>query len=204
MALARRGVVAAALGIAVAAPIGLAAASPLLAWREPVYIVAGFAGIVAMALILVQPLLAMAALPKLAPAQSRRLHRWTGAGLIAAILIHVGGLWATSPPDVVDALTFTSPTPFSAWGVVAMWLLFGVATLAAMRRRVPLRPAVWRFAHTATALAAVLCSVAHALLIEGTMEPVSKALLCVLAVAATVMAIRDLRSWAVLGRPRAQ
>ena len=32
-------------------------ASPLLAWREPVYIVAGLAGVLAFALLLMQPLL---------------------------------------------------------------------------------------------------------------------------------------------------
>src|SRR6056297_337947 len=46
-----------ALAAAIALPLGLAAQSPLLAYRSPVYITAGFAGIVAMALLLVQPLL---------------------------------------------------------------------------------------------------------------------------------------------------
>lgn len=39
-------------------PIAVAAFSPLLEWRGPVYIAAGFAGILGMALILAQPLLA--------------------------------------------------------------------------------------------------------------------------------------------------
>jgi hypothetical protein len=36
---------------------------------------------------------------------------------------------------------------------------------------------------------------AHAFLIEGTMEPVTKAILCVAAIVATLKAIRDLRIW---------
>ena len=39
------------LAIAVAVPIVAAAKSPLLEWREPVYIAAGFAGVIAMSLI---------------------------------------------------------------------------------------------------------------------------------------------------------
>ena len=39
----------AALAIAIAVPVAAAAASPLLAWREAIYIAAGFAGIIAMA-----------------------------------------------------------------------------------------------------------------------------------------------------------
>ena len=39
----------AALAIVIGVPIAAAAASPLLAWRGPVYITAGFAGIVALA-----------------------------------------------------------------------------------------------------------------------------------------------------------
>jgi hypothetical protein len=45
----------AALTAAVCVPIAAAAASPLLAWRGPVYILAGFAGIIALGLVLVQP-----------------------------------------------------------------------------------------------------------------------------------------------------
>lgn len=180
---------------ALAVPFAAAATSPLLAWRDPVYITAGFAGIVAMGLLLVQPLLAAGYLPGLAALRGRRVHRWTGGALVAAIVVHVAGLWITSPPDVVDALTFTSPTPFSAWGVIAMWALFAAALLAAVRRRVRLRWRTWRLAHTALALVVVIGSVAHALLIEGAMETLSKAGLCVLVVAATAKALADLRVW---------
>ncbi|TCP38854.1 ferric reductase-like transmembrane domain-containing protein [Rhodovulum marinum] len=180
---------------ALAVPIAAAATSPLLAWRDPVYVAAGFAGIVAMGLLLFQPLLAVGYLPGLAALRGRRVHRWTGGALVAAIVVHVSGLWITSPPDVVDALTFTSPTPFSAWGVIAMWALFAAALLAAGRRRVRLRWRTWRLAHTSLAVVVVIGSVAHALLIEGTMETLSKAGLCMLVVAATAKALVDLRVW---------
>ena len=41
----------------------LAATSPLLQWREPIYIGAAFAGVLALALLLLQPLLAARLLP---------------------------------------------------------------------------------------------------------------------------------------------
>ncbi|MEO0831377.1 MAG: ferric reductase, partial [Pseudomonadota bacterium] len=42
----------AALALAVLIPAVAAAMSPLLAWRDPVYIASGFAGILALALLL--------------------------------------------------------------------------------------------------------------------------------------------------------
>ena len=183
-----------ALAVAVVVPVAAAAASPLLAWRQPVYIAAGFAGVIAMSLLLVQPLLAGGYLPGLSGQRGRRVHRFIGGTLVAAVVIHVAGLWITSPPDVVDALLFRSPTPFSAWGVIAMWAVFAAALLAALRRRLRLRPHTWRFAHTALAAVVVTGSIVHALLIEGTMETVSKAVLCGMVVLATVKVLADLRA----------
>jgi predicted ferric reductase len=183
----------AALAIAIGVPIGFAAASPLLAWRDPIYIVAGFAGIVGLGLMLVQPLLIGGHLPGPSPYRARRTHRWIGAALVVAVVIHVGGLWITSPPDMVDALTFTSPTPFSPFGVIAMWAIFAVALLAALRRRLGLR--TWRIAHTSLAVVIVAGTVVHGLLIEGTMETVSKAALCALVLAAAIKVMVDLRVW---------
>ncbi len=67
-----------------------------------------------MAIVLLQPLLAGGYLPGLPAPRGKRIHRWTGFALVSAIIIHIGGLRLTSPPEVVDALLFTSPTPFSA------------------------------------------------------------------------------------------
>jgi predicted ferric reductase len=184
-----------ALAAAIAVPIAFAAASPLLAWRDPVYIAAGFAGVVGMGLLLVQPLLIGGYLPGPSANRARRLHRWIGGLLVAAVVIHVGALWITSPPDVVDVLLFQSPTPFSVWGVVAMWTVFATALLAAFRRRLRLRPRTWRISHAFLAVVIVVGSVVHALLIEGTMETISKAALCGLVLAATTKVIADLRIW---------
>jgi predicted ferric reductase len=193
---ARKVLVWAAVVTAIVVPIAAAAASPLLAWREPVYILAGFAGIIAMALLLLQPLLARGTLPGLSAKRGRVVHRWTGGVLVAAVVIHVAALWITSPPDVVDALLLASPTPFSVWGVIAMWAVFASALLAALRRRLGLHPRTWRLAHTILAVAIAVGSVVHALLIEGTMETVSKAALGALVLAATVKVVADLRCWA--------
>jgi MYXO-CTERM domain-containing protein len=182
-----------ALAAAVGVPIAAAAASPQLAWRGAVYILAGFAGIIALGLVLVQPLLIGGYLPGLSGRIGRRAHLWIGGTLVAAVVIHVAGLWITSPPDMIDALTFTSPTPFSPFGVIAMWAIFAVALLAALRRR--LRPRTWRVAHMLLAIVIVAGSVVHAVLIEGTMETVSKAALCALVLAAAIKVMVDLRVW---------
>ena len=178
---------------AVCVPIAAAAASPQLAWRGPIYILAGFAGMIALGLVLFQPLLIGGYMPGLAGRLGRRAHHWIGGVLVMAIVIHVGGLWITSPPDMIDALTFTSPTPFSPFGVIAMWAIFAVALLAVLRRR--LGPRTWRIAHTLLAVVIVAGSVLHAILIEGAMETVSKAALCALVLAATIKVMADLRVW---------
>jgi predicted ferric reductase len=94
---------------------------------------------------------------------------------------------------VIDALLFASPTPFSAWGVIAMWAIFAIALLAALRQRWRLGPRTWRIAHTFLAVVIVVGSVVHSVLIEGTMETVSKAAFCALVLAATLKVMADLR-----------
>ena len=184
-----------ALAFAIGVPIAAAAASEQLAWRGPVYILAGFAGIIALGLVLVQPLLIGGYLPGLSAYRGRRAHHWIGGTLVVAIVIHVAGLWLTSPPDMIDALTYSSPTPFSPFGVTAMWAIFIVAILALLRRRLGLRPRTWRFVHMPLAIVIVVGSVVHCLLIEGTMETISKAALCAAVLAATVKAMIDLQVW---------
>src|ERR1700752_4895657 len=98
MRLARVILIWAALAAAICVPIAAATASPLLAWRDAVYILAGFAGIVALGLVLVQPLLIGGYLPGLQAYRGRRVHYWIGGTLVVAVVIHVAGLWITSPP----------------------------------------------------------------------------------------------------------
>src|SRR5712672_1610736 len=165
MGWARATLIWATLAAAICVPIAAAAASPLLEWRGPVYILAGFAGIIALGLMLVQPVLAGGYLPGLSAYRGRRAHHWIGGALALAVVIHVAGLWITSPPDMIDALTFASPTPFSPFGVIAMWAIFAVVLLAALRRRLGLR--TWRIAHTLLAIVIVVGSAVHAILVEG-------------------------------------
>jgi len=190
MRLARVALVWAALAAAVCVPIAAAATSPLLEWRGPVYILAGFAGIIALGLVLIQPLLIAGYLPGLWGYRGRRAHHWIGGALAVAVLIHVAGLWFTSPPDMIDALLFTSPTPFSPFGVIAMWAIFAVALLAAFRRRLGLP--TWRIARMVLAAVIVVGSVVHGMLIEGAMEIVSKAALCALVLGAAIKVMVDL------------
>lgn len=178
------------LAAAIGVPIALAATSPYLQWRDAIYIAACFAGIIALGLLLVQPLLIAGFLPGLSAFRARRVHQWAGGALVVAILVHVAGLWITSPPDMLDALLFRSPTLFSPFGVVAMWAIFATAFIALYRRRLGLR--TWRTTHISLAAVIVGGSVIHGMLIEGTMETLSKAALCALVVMATIKVIIDL------------
>jgi hypothetical protein len=76
-----------------------------------------------------------------------------------------------------------------------MWAIFAVALLAALRRRLGLRPRTWRIAHMSLAVVIVVGRVVHAILVEGTMGTVSKAALCVLVLAAAAKVMADLRVW---------
>lgn len=187
---ARNALIWAALASAIGIPILLAATSPYLQWRDAIYITASFAGILALGLLLVQPLLIAGYLPGLPAMRARRVHHWIGGALVVAIIIHVSGLWITSPPDMLDALLFRSPTLFSPFGVVAMWAIFAVALLALIRRRLGLQ--AWRITHMSLAAVIVGGSVIHGMLIDGTMETMSKAALCVLVIAATAKVMLDL------------
>jgi len=170
-------------------PVIVAMMSPLLQWRSPIYIVAGFSGVIALSLLFLQPILAGGLLPGLSLVQQRRIHRYIGIALLVAVLIHLVGLWITSPPDVIDALLFVSATPFSIWGVIAMWSVFVTALLVAFRRKLGLSVRRWRLSHWCLATVTVLGSVAHTLMIDGTMERISKMVLCACVVIATVLVL---------------
>lgn len=176
-----------------------AAFSPLLEWREPVYIASGFAGIAGLVVLIFQPLLATAMLPQMARRTQQRIHRAAGLVLLISVVIHVAGLWVTSPPDVIDALTFSSPTLFTPFGVIAMWAVFLTAALFGLRKSLRLSPRKWRRLHLILAWLIVPGTVVHAMLIEGTMETITKTLLCVIAVAVLIIATRER-----LNRSRAQ
>ena len=174
-------------------PIAIAAFSPYLASRDMPYIVGGFAGIIALSLLFLQPLLPAGYFAGSEGLAGRRWHRWLGVAIVVAVVLHVGGLYLASPEDTTDALLLVSPTPFSIYGVTAMWGVVATAILVLFRRRLRLRHSVWRLVHNGLAAIVVVATVIHALQIEGAMEPVSKWMLCLAVVGATGVALLDLR-----------
>lgn len=166
-------------------PVFAAIMSPLLEWRSPIYIAAGFGGVIALSLLFLQPMLASGFLPGISLLQQRRVHRYVGSALVIAVLIHLVGLWITSPPDVVDALLFVSATSFSIWGVIAMWSVFITVLLVVFRRKIGQSVRRWRITHWCLAAITVTGSVVHTLMIDGTMELMSKIALCAGVVVAT-------------------
>lgn len=174
-------------------PLLIAANSPLLASREVVYIVGGLAGVVALSLLILQPLLAAGFLPGIPAARARRLHRWTGFVLVIAVALHIVGLYLTSPPDMIDALLLSAPTLYSIFGVIGMWFLLLILLLLAVRTRWRLRMTTWRIVHNALAVIVVITSVAHALMIEGAMGYLSKLVLSVGVLLATLVVTVQLR-----------
>jgi predicted ferric reductase len=174
-------------------PVAVAAFSPYLASRNMPYIVGGFAGIVGLSLLFLQPLLPASYLAGSEGLAGRRWHRWLGVAIVVAVALHVGGLYLASPPDTIDALLLVSPTPFSIYGVMAMWGIAATAILVLLRRRLGLRHSVWRLIHNGLAAIVVIATVIHALQIEGAMEPISKWMLCVAVLAATGVVLLDLR-----------
>ncbi len=182
------------LGLIACAAIAASTMSPLLAWRQPIYILGSFAGIVALALLLFQPLLMLRQVPGLTILQGRKIHRWVGVLLLLSVITHVLALWLTSPPDVIDALLFRSPTQFAPWGVVAMWAVFISALIVVARRRIRFKTVTWQRLHRCLAVVIVVGSVVHAYLIEGAMEPWSKWVLCLAVIVATTVTLITAKS----------
>ncbi len=172
------------VGVVIGLPVLLAAFSPYLAFRSTTYIVAGFSGILCLSLFVLQPLLPLNTL-NIHPVRARWLHRVIGLSVVALTLIHVGGLYLTSPPDVIDALLLRAPTLFSVFGVFALWGV--ILTLAITIFRI--RTQTWRIIHQTISSLVIIATAIHALQIEGAMEPVTKWVVCVAAVFATALAV---------------
>lgn len=188
----------AVLAIAVV-PVAIAAASPLQASRDGLWVIGGMAGVVALALLFLQPVLIGGFLPLLRPARQRRWHRITGSVVAFLVFLHVLGLYLTSPEDITDALLLVSPTPFAVYGVMGLVGIVLTVCLAAARRH--LGPASWRGAHLFLAAVIVVGSVVHAVQIDGVMGNLSKLVLCGFVSAATLAVI--LKATLVSRRPRA-
>ncbi|NJS38848.1 MAG: ferric reductase, partial [Rhodobacteraceae bacterium] len=69
------------------------------------------------------------------------------------------------------------------------------AGVAALRRRFRGRLPLWRRVHTALAAVVVVASVVHAMLVVGTMETISKILLCAVILVVAGKVIADRRGW---------
>lgn len=183
----------AALALCIVIPIAIAATSPFLAYRSLAYILAGFGGIFALGFMLIQPLLAAGYLPGLNILRAKRWHKIMGTGILIAVIIHIGGLYITSPPDTLDALLLVSPTPFSVYGVIALWGLVLTVLLVVFRTKLKIKPGLWRLIHNGLAIIVVLSTIVHALMIEGTMGNISKIVLCAAVAIASVITIVHLR-----------
>ncbi|MGB3246188.1 MAG: ferric reductase-like transmembrane domain-containing protein, partial [Sulfitobacter sp.] len=179
-------------------PLMIAGRSPYLQYRSAFYIIAGFAGILCLGLFLMQPLVAANYLPGLDRQTGRKWHRWIGGVIVACLVLHIGGLFLTSRPDTIDALLLRSPTPFSVFGVIALWGVVLTVLLVVLRRRWLRRFSYWYALHNALASVVVISTVIHAVQIEGTMGAVSKMVLCTAVLIATAVAVFDLR----IVRPR--
>lgn len=186
------------------APVVIAAFSPYLPSRSVPYIVGGFAGIVCLSLLFLQPLLPAGYLAGSEGPAGRRWHRWVGFVIVVAVALHVGGLYVTSPPDTMDALLLVSPTPFSVYGVAAMWGILITAILVLLRQRLGLSHASWRLVHNLVGATVVAAIIVHALQIEGAMEPTSKLMLSIAVIISTSVALLDLRVVRPLLRRRAR
>lgn len=179
-------------------PIVIATFSPFLAYRTATHIVAGFAGMLCLALFAVQPLLVGGYLTMFSLVTLRKWHRWLGSVIVVLVVLHVGGLFLVSPADALDALLFSAPTPFSIYGVLAMWGIVATIVMVVLRRRLRLSYRTWRNIHNAFALLVVAATAVHALQIEGAMEVVSKWFLCLAVLIETGTALleqRIVRPW---------
>ena len=178
------------LALLAVVPLIAAGFSPQLAWRDPIYIASGFAGVAALSAMLLQGLLAgKSDLLGLGPSTARRLHRGVGLFLVLAVAAHVAGLYLTSPLDVMDVFLLRAPTVYSFWGLLALYALLATVAMAVFRRRLRLSPKTWRHIHGLLAAVTVTGTVAHTLLIQGTMEPVTKAALCLGVMTATAVTV---------------
>lgn len=177
----------------VAGPVAVAATSPLLSGREAVYIVGGMSGVIALALLLLQPILASGYLPSISSVKSKTWHRRIGFLLFLAIALHIVGLYLTSPDDLIDALLLISPTPFSLYGVVGMWAIIVTTLLVALRSNLSWHHTLWKLVHNVLGCIVVVASVTHAMMIDGAMGYRSKLILCISIIALTTVVIVHLR-----------
>jgi predicted ferric reductase len=192
----------AVLLLLIVGPIVVAAFSPLLKSRELIYVIGGLSGVVALSLLLVQPLLAIGYLTSVSLIKQRRWHQWSGTLLVVSIALHIAALYITSPDDITDALLLRSATPFSVYGVIALWGVLLIAMLVAFRSKIKIPIKRWKTIHAIIAAISVVASIIHALWIQGAMGAVSKWVLCGTIVFATGYAVHQLDTLQAIFRKR--
>lgn len=176
----------------VAVPVLVAALSPLQKSREVIYVVGGLSGVVALTLLLVQPLLVIGYLNGVSLTRQRRWHLWSGALLVFSVALHISALYITSPDDITDALLLRSATPFSVYGVIGSWGVVLIVILVVLRARIKIPAKLWKAIHAIFAAIVVVASVVHALWIQGAMGTASKWVLCGTILIATGYAVHRL------------
>lgn len=175
-------------------PLALAVLSPLQAGREVTYVMGALAGVLALSLLFVQPLLAAGFLPGFRRSRERRWHRRLGIVLLSAVGLHIIGLYLASPDDMRDALLLVAPTPFSLYGVIALVAIVLTGLSAALRPRI--RSGIiqhWNRIHSALAVIVVSATLVHAWMIDGTMNGLSKTISCICIAVATIAALVNLQ-----------
>ena len=181
------------VSLSVLVPLVIAMMSPLQAYRDFPYIAASFAGVLALGILFLQPLLAISALPDLSPRRSRQIHQILGILLLVCVSVHVFGLYLTSPQDALDALLFVAPTLFSVYGVLAMWGVIATVVLVILRTQLTPPYRIWKITHNLLSFGIVCSTIVHALMIEGAMGTASKIFLCGAAFASIFWATTKLR-----------
>ena len=184
-------------------PVLAAAVSPLQRGRELLWVTGGMAGVLALSLLFLQPLLMAAAPPLMRAGAGVRWHRIGGIAIVFMVALHVGALYLYSPDDITDALLLVAPTPFSLYGVISLWCLVLTAALAAARRVLKIGYRPWRILHSVLAAAVVGAGAIHAIQIEGAMEEYSKLAICIAALVVTTAGAIEVNVLAPLRRRQA-
>ncbi|MEM6906737.1 MAG: ferric reductase, partial [Pseudomonadota bacterium] len=86
---------------------------------------------------------------------------------------------------------------------IAMWAAFAAGLIAALRKWLRWRPMRWRMVHASLAGVVVVGTVVHALLIEGTMELLTKVGLCTLVILVMAKVAVDMRASIRVSRRKA-
>lgn len=169
-------------------PVLLAALSPLQAGRAVPWVWGTLAGVLALSLVVVHVLLPTGWLNSFVGEHNLGWHRILGISITGLTLAHILGLYLYSPDDIGDALVLAAPT-YSRLGVLSAGCLVLSVVLAVTRRQLRLADADWKTIHSALAIAIVGTAVAHAVLLQGTLDGLAEGLVCGSAIVAVCMAI---------------